>query len=157
MVRGLIAHVGEKNHEELASTIAETTELLLESSISDSDKTLIEAICLDNQALKHYKLLDQNEVQVMTLHKSKGLEFEVVFHLDLYDWVHPKRKFIQGCYDVVYDNWEQELNLHFVGITRAINYCVLITSTNRINSQHQIKNANPSQFLSMPGLGGLYR
>lgn len=93
----------------------------------------------------------------MTIHKSKGLEFELVYHLDLYDWIHPKRKFVRGCFDVIYDNWEQELNLHFVGITRAKNYCVLVTSTSRLNRDYETKVGNPSQFLSLPGLDGLYQ
>ena len=30
--------------------------------------------------------VDKGEVQLMTLYKSKRLEFEVVIHLDLKDW-----------------------------------------------------------------------
>jgi DNA helicase-2/ATP-dependent DNA helicase PcrA len=156
-IRKKIKLISGKNYEELSSVIIDSTESILQTEISAFDKTLIESICLDDKALKHYQLMDENEVQVMTLHKSKGLEFEIVFHLDLYDWVHPKRKFVEGCYDVVYDDWQQELNLHFVGITRASEYCMLVSSTNRINSKHEMKNANPSQFFEIPGLEDLYK
>lgn len=155
--RKLIAVVNGKEQEELSHSIINITGQVLNVVISDSDKELITSICLDSRLLKHYKPIDENEVQVMTLHKSKGLEFELVYHLDLYDWIHPKRKFVEGCYDVIFDNWEQELNLHFVGITRAKKYCVLVTSNRRLNRDYEKKAGNPSQFLSLPGLDGLYQ
>jgi DNA helicase-2/ATP-dependent DNA helicase PcrA len=156
-LRKLINSVAGKAQDELSSTITDISEKILGVVINESDKELINAICLDSKLLKHYKPIDENEVQVMTLHKSKGLEFDVVYHLDLYDWIHPKRKFIQGNWDVVYDDWDQELNLHYVGITRAKNYCVLVTSLNRLNREYEIKIGNPSQFFSLPGLDGLYK
>lgn len=155
--RKVISTVENKTQDELSLIIIDITSQVLNINISDSDKELINKICMDSKLLKHYAPIDENEVQVMTLHKSKGLEFEIVYHLDLYDWIHPKRKFVQGCFDVVYDNWEQELNLHFVGVTRAKNHCVLITSTNRLNRDNETKIGNPSQFFSLPGLDGLYK
>jgi DNA helicase-2/ATP-dependent DNA helicase PcrA len=116
----------------------------------------LEKILDDEFILKQYKPINQNEVQVMTLHKSKGLEFDVVFHLDLYDWVFPKRKFTEGCYDEVFSNWEQELNLHFVGITRAKKYCILVSSTRRLNGRNEEKKGNKSQFMTIQGLPELH-
>ncbi len=155
--RRLIVEVKGKDQEELAESVINATKTLLNLDINDSDEELINAICIDNKKLKHYKPIAENEVQVMTLHKSKGLEFDVVYHLDLYDWIHPKRQFVQGSREVVYDNWEQELNLHFVGITRAREHCILMTSSNRLNYQHQTKRGNPSQFFDLSGLDGLYK
>lgn len=155
--RRLIVEVKDKDQEELAASVINATKTLLNLDINDSDDELINVICIDNKKLKHYKPIAENEVQVMTLHKSKGLEFDVVYHLDLYDWVHPKRQFVQGSREVVYDNWEQELNLHFVGITRAREHCILITSSNRLNYQHQTKRGNPSQFFDLAGLASLYK
>jgi ATP-dependent exoDNAse (exonuclease V) beta subunit len=48
---------------------------LVMNLVNASDKTLIESICLDGKALKHYQSVDEKEVQVITLHKSKDLEF----------------------------------------------------------------------------------
>jgi len=98
-----------------------------------------------------------DEVQLMTLHKSKGLEFDVVIHLDLHDWVIPRRIVVEGDYNEHFDNWEQCLNLHYVGVTRARIACFLITSTRRINGSGQSKQGNPSQFFSLPGLENLYK
>lgn len=145
-----------RNEGELYPRILSVATEILGSEIDKHDRGILELICSDQNYFKHYKPIDDNEVQVMTLHKSKGLEFDLVYHLDLYDWVHPKRVYIQGCYDEVFDDWDQELNLHYVGITRAKKYCVLVTSNRRINSQRQERLGKPSQFLSMPGLDGLY-
>lgn len=108
--------------------------------------------------LKYFDPIDDDEVQVMTLHKSKGLEFKVVFHLDLYDWVLPRRVYIKGNFDeVVYENEQECLNLHYVGVTRAQEACVLLTSTRRLNFANENKSGNPSQFYVRPGLTGLFQ
>jgi DNA helicase-2/ATP-dependent DNA helicase PcrA len=129
---------------------------LIKVVITKIEKNALEKILDDEFILKQYKPINQNEVQVMTLHKSKGLEFDVVFHLDLYDWVFPKRKFTEGCYDEVFSNWEQELNLHFVGITRAKKYCILVSSTRRLNGRNEEKKGNKSQFMTIQGLPELH-
>ncbi|VVM27175.1 ATP-dependent DNA helicase UvrD/PcrA [uncultured Gammaproteobacteria bacterium] len=129
---------------------------LIKVVITKIEKNALEKILDDEFILKQYKPINQNEVQVMTLHKSKGLEFDVVFHLDLYDWVFPKRKFTEGCYDEVFSNWEQELNLHFVGITRAKKYCILVSSTRRLNGRNEEKKRNKSQFMTIQGLPELH-
>lgn len=156
-LRRMIAETKDKDSEELAESIINISEVIFNCVISVSDKELIHNICVESKLLKHYMPINENEVQVMTLHKSKGLEFDVVYHLDLYDWIHPKRLVVPGSWAVHYDNWEQELNLHFVGITRAKEHCILVTSSNRLNYQNQVKNGNPSQFFDLPRLNGLYR
>jgi DNA helicase-2/ATP-dependent DNA helicase PcrA len=109
------------------------------------------------EEILHYEGARSGEVQVMTLHKSKGLEFDLVVHLDLYDWVFPTRTYTGDFNDEVFPDWDQDLNLHFVGVTRARKWCVLITSTQRINSEGSTKKGSVSQFLNMPGIVGLYR
>lgn len=132
------------------------SEALIEVDITNIEERALEST-LDNEIIiKQYKPIDQNEVQVMTLHKSKGLEFDVVFHLDLYDWVFPRRIYTGNFNEEKFDNWEQELNLHFVGVTRAKKYCILVSSTHRLNSNDEEKNGNKSQFMTIQGLAGLY-
>ena len=100
-----------------------------------------------------------DEIQVMTLHKAKGLEFDVVFHLDMQEWVLPaKRPGENNDFDhPVYPNWEQDLHLHYVGVTRARKCCVLCSSNRRINSEGQERQGIPSEFLSLPLLRELRR
>ncbi|MCZ3003907.1 ATP-dependent helicase, partial [Acinetobacter baumannii] len=62
----------------------------------------------------------------MTIHKAKGLEFEIVIHLDLNEWLFPYRVIGESFSDKLYPSWEQDLNLHFVGVTRAKTMCLLV-------------------------------
>jgi len=87
-----------------------------------------------------------DEINILTLHKSKGLEFNLVFHMDLYKYI-------------VSDDWgddsekTQMLNLHYVGITRAIDACYLMTSTNRyVKKTRCFDTAYPSNFLNRSGM-----
>jgi DNA helicase-2/ATP-dependent DNA helicase PcrA len=101
------------------------------------------------ELLDSYKPAHPNEIQIMTIHKSKGLEFDIVFHLDLYEWILPSRS--QNEYgDYVFG--EQDLNLHFVGITRAKECCVLCWSTLRKNYLDETKQGNKSEFLQITKL-----
>lgn len=90
-----------------------------------------------------FKPIEDSKVQIMTLHKSKGLEFEMVFHLDLYNYIIPS-------YNALVKNdekeLEQDLNLHYVGITRAKKCVFLTTSTRRTNFQGTILDASVSDF-----------
>lgn len=105
---------------------------------------------LDNPlALKSYEPANDNEVNILTLHKSKGLEYDIVFHLDLYEWIFPNKQ--PGPNDdfsnPIYGDWNQDLNLHYVGITRAKKGCYLISSTQRTNNVGAIKNGKDSEFI----------
>lgn len=77
---------------------------------------------------------------------SKGLEFNIVFHMDMYKWIIPNE---YGDESSV----QQDLNLHYVGLTRAKDACYIMNGTARFRSK---KNdyifAEPSSFLSKPGL-----
>jgi superfamily I DNA/RNA helicase len=92
----------------------------------------------------------------MALHKSKGLEFDVVIHFGLEEWVFPYREFSRDYSNPIYPDLEQETNLHYVGITRAEKLYLLIQTELRQNSARKINNAQPSHFLSLPQLEGLY-
>ena len=92
----------------------------------------------------------------MTLHKSKGLEFHTVIHVGLEEWVLPYRKVTQDG-SLYYPELKQDTNLHYVGITRAQELCILIQTTKRINSKEKEMNAAPSYFLNLTNLEGLYK
>lgn len=99
--------------------------------------------------IRSYLPQKETHIQLMTLHKSKGLEFDVVFHLDLYQSVLPfpstatKEKI-------------QSLNLHYVGITRAKQACILVTSSHRYDSRtRNAISAQPSEFLTRNDLAEL--
>lgn len=112
---------------------------------------------LTNETLKKlFQPISPSEIQVMTLHKSKGLEFHTVIHVGLEEWVFPYRKVTQDG-SLYYPELKQDTNLHYVGITRAQELCILIQTTKRINSKEKEMNAAPSYFLNLTNLEGLYK
>lgn len=116
----------------------------------------LESVCGDASKLRWFHPPSRGAVQIMTLHKAKGLEFDLVFHADLYDHVIPTRIYPPGTYgQIIFENEKQCLNLHYVGITRAVKACVLMTSTSRINGQGQAKNGAPSQFIGRNGTSAI--
>lgn len=98
------------------------------------------------QKLQNFIPASENEINLMTLHKSKGLEFNIVFHMDLYKWVMPNE---YGDKETVL----QDLNLHYVGITRAKDVCYIMNGSKRYRGkQNDYISAELSPFLQMPGL-----
>ncbi|MDR2828096.1 MAG: ATP-dependent helicase [Acholeplasmatales bacterium] len=63
-----------------------------------------------------------NAISLLTIHETKGLEFEVVFIIDINDYILPDRK-----NDSIF-NTEEERRLFFVGITRAKEILYLISN-----------------------------
>lgn len=106
----------------------------------------LHSVIRDPHQLKNYVPARENELNIMTLHKSKGLEFNIVFHMDMYKWIIPNEFGDESSV-------QQDLNLHYVGLTRAKDACYIMNGTARFRSK---KNdyifAEPSLFLSKPGL-----
>lgn len=114
---------------------------------------ILEQVLLNQ--LDIYSSRNENEIQILTLHKSKGLEFEVVFHFDLYEWILPAKRPINRHTEFI--DYAQDLNLHYVGITRAKNACILCTTSTRTNYLGESKRGNISEFLNINNLSNLRR
>lgn len=140
---------------DLAQAVLKASATLLGRQPSAEGKLELESICGDATKLAWFNSPPSGAVQIMTLHKAKGLEFDLVFHADLYDHVMPKRRYPPGNWQVVYENEVQCLNLHYVGITRAVKACVLLTSNSRINVQGEVKSGAPSQFIGRHGTSAM--
>jgi DNA helicase-2/ATP-dependent DNA helicase PcrA len=142
--------------QDLADVVLRASESLLGEKPSVEGELELRAICGDVAKLRWFKSPPSDAVQIMTLHKAKGLEFDLVFHADLYDHVIPARLYPPGTYgQLIYENEIQCLNLHYVGITRAVQACVLMTSNSRINGQGAVKGGAPSQFIGRHGTNAL--
>ena len=96
--------------------------------------------------MSSYEPVANDEIQIMTIHKSKGLEFKLVIHLDLYDYIIPSYSSINN------KEYDEDINLHYVAITRAKEACIFITSSKRYNVQQQIKDGIVSRFLTREDL-----
>ena len=125
--------------------LIEFAKLIYPQKESSLSVRLLDDILSNQAALSTFIPALDNQVNILTLHKSKGLEFEIVFHLDMYKWVIPNEYGTK-------ENQIQDLNLHYVGITRAKKACYIIIGTMRCNSRDEIIRAEASPFLLKPGL-----
>lgn len=95
-----------------------------------------------------YMPAQSDQINLLTYHKSKGLEFDVVFCLSCYKYLMPEFDYENKPYD----SYTQSLNMHYVGITRAKKACYIPTATLRHTWKNKLVAANPSEFLSINGL-----
>lgn len=130
--------------------LKETAELLIPvSEKRDSERALLEVLG-SSTYLQSYFPRKEGQIQAMTLHKSKGLEFDIVFHLDLYQWTLPS---YQAVVKGDQNEMRQSVNLHYVGITRARKACILLTSSHKFDPKsNTVKAATISEFLTRADL-----
>ncbi|MFA6249987.1 MAG: UvrD-helicase domain-containing protein [Candidatus Shapirobacteria bacterium] len=91
---------------------------------------------------KNKKKENREGVRLMTLHGSKGLEFEVVFLVGFEEGILPHLKSMVETADI-----EEERRLCYVGITRAKDYLFITYANRRLYFGKSSLNA-PSRFLS---------
>ncbi|QNS01750.1 MAG: UvrD-helicase domain-containing protein [Buchnera aphidicola (Pentalonia nigronervosa)] len=116
---------------------------MLKGSKTDEPMTLkqiIEKMTLGDITEKNIQTSNINKVQLMTLHASKGLEFQSVFIIGMIEGILPNHKSIHA------NHIEEERRLAYVGITRAqkelcLSYCYKYCQYGRI------VHAEPSRFL----------
>ena len=153
-IRKEISKIRSMNQKELFDIFSKIAFSLLPNSQSDEVQGLLKK-SLGEDLSQYFAPAEDDEVQLMTIHKAKGLEFDIVFHLDLYEWAFPAKQPGPGndFNNTIYSSLEQDFNLHYVGLTRAKKACFLCTSTKRIKNKWQseeleIKNGTPSEFLT---------
>lgn len=155
--REQIQEIRTCSNRRLKSKLIRLVSQLINEALTERENEVLEEILASVELLNKYNFQEDNELQIMTLHKSKGLEFEIVIHLDLYEWILPYQKIIDNDWDnPIYPDLEQNLNLHYVGVTRAKSACYLIYSNRRLNSNDENKQGRPSLFLQKDGLDGLF-
>lgn len=135
----------KSNIEQAESIFVKFAKLVHPKKESKRAVELLHETLITKSQLSAFIPAADSEVNLMTLHKSKGLEFNIVFHMDLYKWVTP----FENISD---DEWVQTLNLHYVGVTRAIDVCYLMIGTERYRPKYDdFHQAIPSPFLELPG------
>ena len=156
-VKQILKRIRTENCLELFIENCNEILILLGYENTDTENAAVRDIWNNESLLKLFKPLSNNEVQLMTLHKSKGLEFEIVFHIDLEEWSFPYRIPGKNWDDIIYPSLSEDTNLHYVGITRAVQYCILVHTTQRKNANDEYKNSQPSYFFNLTELEGLYK
>ncbi|WP_171493684.1 3'-5' exonuclease, partial [Acinetobacter calcoaceticus] len=127
--------------------------IILKTSYRGSYKNFIlaiKSILNTPHLLKKYQPNNKNELQIMTIHKAKGLEFKVVIHIGLEEWVLPRRTVNNGQWR--FQDFEGDKNLHYVAITRAEKICYLVDMSVRVNAHFREIDANKSEFLCIRNL-----
>ncbi len=125
--------------------------LILANEENANSLKLLEDVLSNQDQLSAFIPPGDDEIQILTLHKSKGLEFNIVLHVDMYDWIIPGGEAAKGNEYAL----RQDLNLHYVGITRAIDACILISSNQRTLYSGNIGRGTPSRFLDRQNLRNL--
>lgn len=98
-----------------------------------------------------FKPASPDEVNILTYHKAKGLEFDIVFCLETYQYIMPPYRYEEKSFDA----YGQALCMHYVGITRAKKICYILLGSTRHKANGEPKPALPSEFLNYPRLADL--
>lgn len=113
----LVKSIDEIEVDQLSSHFKTIADILLPKIQDGVSLQKLNKILTNEKDLESYKPLSSNEVQIMTLHKSKGLEFDIVFHLNMSDWELPTKHIKNNDFNnPLYPNWEQDINIAIVSI-----------------------------------------
>ncbi len=116
---------------------------MLEGNELDAPMTLVEVVnrlILRDMMERGEDEDDSDQVQLMTLHASKGLEFPYVFMVGMEEGLLPHQSSIDE------DNIEEERRLTYVGITRAQKELFFTLAKER-RQYGEIRQPEPSRFL----------
>lgn len=131
----------ERNLEDTITYFSYLGSLLLNT---DNNINELLNIINDPSKLAYFKPATENQIQIMTYHKSKGLEFDLVIMLDCYKYIFPYE--YNGSYG---NDFRDSENLHYVGLTRAKKAVYIMLGTSRFRPRSQdFTSAQESIFIS---------
>ncbi len=129
--------------------IENTQELMawIQRLLTDEDQKdqplsdVVRSLCLHDMLSRQDDETDSNEVQMMTLHAAKGLEFPHVFMVGMEEDLLPHRNSIES------DTIEEERRLAYVGMTRA-RHTLTFTRSRARQQFGETSACEPSRFLA---------
>lgn len=107
----------------------------------DALTEFLEAVELDQSSFNNEEDDDEDKVTLITMHNTKGLEFDRVFITGMENGLFPRMEKLEDS-----DELEEERRLFYVSITRARKE-LYFTSCNRRMIHGKIMNSEPSLFL----------
>jgi ATP-dependent DNA helicase Rep len=133
-----------ENVQFLVRSIKETLNRTNEETLTETQKTTLKdaiakLVLMDVLERQEEEQVD-DQVQLMTLHAAKGLEFPHVFIIGVEEDILPHRNSIED------DNIEEERRLAYVGITRAKRSLTLSLAAKR-KQFGEVIETSPSRFL----------
>lgn len=123
----------------------------------------------ENRSLRHAIDYINADVVIMTMHSSKGLEWDYVFLPEMMQWVNPSYATCKNCCMELKVNdisnsachrkgshipasYIDELCLFYVAVTRARRSTVFLATVDRINKNGEHRKGNLSCFAALPGI-----
>jgi len=125
----------------LVDSIRNTIERLQEDDPDANVEEAINRLILIDLMDRQEQEEDENKVQLMTLHASKGLEFPHVLMIGLEEEILPHRNSIES------GDIEEERRLMYVGVTRA-KVTLTITLARQRKQFGELIDCTPSRFLA---------
>lgn len=138
LTSGYYTYITEKyKADERTERLENLEELITVAEEYDNIEELLMQASLYHEEINE----EEDAVNLMTIHKSKGLEFEMVIIIDMCEGTVPHYKALQDAKQL-----EEERRLMFVATTRAKNFLFLMYPTIQM-VQGQSKYSSPSRFI----------
>ena len=111
------SYLNEELRSQIINHFVQVAEMIFEGEKNQQAAKRLEEVLAEPSNLRLYGPIDTSKVQIMTIHKSKGLEFDLVFHLDLLEGALPYRNWYANTIQEQYPSLGSDANLHFVAVT----------------------------------------
>lgn len=123
--------------------IKKVIQLFIGKEIEENELDNLREVINNEEMFQSLFEIENDTIPIMSIHKSKGLEFDMVFILDLHKYIIPKWDFKTNNYLDI----EECRNIHYVALTRAKKAVVLCWNTIRTNSKGEMKQGFLSEFI----------
>ena len=131
--------------------IIDVAEIIIGNKINIDQTKKLESVLSNPEMINSFTPIKEDEVVLITIYKAKGMEFDAIFHLNLHEFILPK-KTKNNIGQWVYEDLKQCTHLHYVALTRAKKYCYIVSSKFRTRYDGQLAVAKPSEFICRPDL-----
>ena len=82
-------------------------------------KELLERLTVLHSIVQNHENSSEHKVGLFTIHASKGLEYNDVYLMDVFDGILPSKINLQLVYEEDYKRYEEDRRIYYVAMTRA--------------------------------------